>query len=556
MRKLKVAVLIDDSVLAKYRLEVIYELYKSDWCEEIVFIKKQKSFDPVAKNPKYFFYELIRKLDKKIFAKNTPYLNEESIEDLIKNHRLIEIKTNEGDYFDEIDDRDIEKINSNQIDVILNFGFKYITGKLINSAKYGLWEYRHSNRPAAFWEVVENMPYTEVTLERVGSAFENGYVLDSFKTVTHQKSISKNFEQIMWRSHMMVIYNLRELAQDPDGYFSQKEIKTYFYDLPDLGRNDEKKAFDFQFAFSDDIGKKPPSNLQGVGIVGKLLGKYIKFIIRRFFKMDRWIILFSENKDGKINPDFSSYKRVPLPSNEYFQADPFVVDENEKSYLFYEELDYKTLKGYLLVSTYDEKSETFIEPQVIMKKEYHLSYPNVFKVDQKFYMIVESHENLTIDLYEADVFPTKWKKVRTMMDNIKAVDATLYKKDDKWWMFVNVAVKDGFSLNDELYIFYCDDFVEDEWKPHLLNPVVCDVTSARPAGNLFENGDKLFRPAQNCSGVYGRGLVINEILELNEKKYEERMVQQIRADFADDLVAIHTLNASKRFSVIDAIKSR
>jgi hypothetical protein len=143
-----------------------------------------------------------------------------------------------------------------------------------------------------------------------------------------------------------------------------------------------------------------------------------------------------------------------------------------------------------------------------------------------------------------------------MIDNITAVDATLYRKDGKWWMFVSEAEKEGFSFNDTLSIYYCDDFRTDEWSAHKLNPVVCDVTSARPAGHLLEKEGKLFRPAQDCSGVYGRGMVINEILELTETTYKERVVQHIRADFADDLVAVHTFNHSKRFSVIDAIKSR
>ena len=556
MKKLKIAILIDDLHLPKFQSVIVDELKNLKCCEKIYFIKKQKSYDPYAKNTKFMFFRFVKQLDKKIFARNTPYLEQESMHELIEKDHLIEVETIESDFFDKTKDEYIEKIKALNLDVVLNFSYKYITDDLLKVAKYGLWEYRHNFMPPAFWEVTENMPYTEVFLERVGNALECGYVLDSYKTVTHQKSMLKNYEQIMWRSHMMVIYNLQRLAYNPTEYFSDKEKKTYFYDLPQLQKNADKKLFDFQFSFSDDKGRKIPSNFQTVKVLCKLLTKYMKFIVRRFFKMDRWIILFSKNQNGKINPDLSTYKRLPLPSNDYFQADPFIIDEGEDSYLFYEELDYKTLKGYLLVSRYDEKNDTFSNPQEIMRREYHLSYPNVFKVDKKYFMIVESHENNTIDLYEAEVFPLKWKKIKTMMHDIKAVDATLHKHSDKWWMFVNIAKKDGFSLNDELYIFYCDNFLTDEWKPHILNPVKCDVTSARPAGSLIQKDGRLFRPAQNCSGVYGRGLVINEISELNENVYKERTLQQIRADFADDLVAVHTFNASKKFSVIDAIKSR
>ena len=548
--------MLDDVHLPRFQVEILNELQKSDWCELALFIKKQKSYDPYFKSKRFSFYRILQKFDAKVFGKNTPYLISESIEDAISKSDLLEVITDENDYFDAISDAVIRKIATFNLDVLLNFGFKYIINDLLDAAKYGIWEFRSKCRPTGFWEVVENIPVTQITLERVGSALDAGYLLDTFKTVTHQKSMRKNYEQLMWRSHMMMVRNLEQLAVQGDRYFDDKKAVTYFYHQHAIENYVEKKFFDFQFGFSDDIGTQAPTNSQTIRAICKLTGKYLKFTARRFFKMDRWIILYSENKNGKISPDLGAYKRIPLPSNDHFQADPFMFDDGEKSYLFYEELDYKTLKGYLLVSEYDEKTKSFTNPQEILRKPYHLSYPNIFLHEGKYYMIPETHENETVDLYEAEAFPVKWKKVRTMLSGLKAVDATLYQKDGYWWMFVNIASKEGFSLNDELYIYYCKDFRTDEWIPHRQNPVVTDVTTARPAGHLLEKDGKLFRPAQDCSGVYGRGLVINEILKLSPTEYKERVAQHIRADFADDLVAVHTFNHSRRFSVIDAIKSR
>ena len=556
MEKLRVGILVDSTVLPKYQAEIVAELQKSDWCEIVLFVKKQKSYDPYAKSLRFALYRGLLAFDAKVFGRNAPFLAPVSVEDAVNSAKLLEVTTKESDYFDEVDTPTVEKVKAEAPDVLLNFGFKYITNGLLHAAKYGVWEFRHRHRPAAFWEVVENIPDTEVRLERVGCALDPGYLLDCFRTVTHQKSMRKNLELLMWRSHMMMVRNLQRLHEEREAYFNDKQTKTYFYHEHPVKNYTERKFPDFQFGFSDDKGKHAPTNSQSLRAVWKLVGKYLKITARRFFKMDRWIILYGENRAGKVSPDFGSYKRIPLPSNDHFQADPFMVDEGEKSYLFYEELDYKTLKGYLLVSEYDETKKAFGNPHEILRKPYHLSYPNIFKHEGKYYMIPETHENETVDLYEAEKFPLKWKKVRTMLSGLKAVDATLYQKDGLWWMFVNIAAKEGFSLNDELYIYYCKDFRTDDWTPHKMNPVVCDVTSARPAGHLLEKEGKLFRPAQDCSGVYGRGMVINEILELSETTYKERVVQHIRADFADDLVAVHTFNHSRRFSVIDAIKSR
>ncbi len=555
MNKLKVAVFIDDKSLPKYQAEIVDELLKSEWCEIVLYVKKQKSSDPYENISKFKLYHFLKKFDEKVFGRSTPYL---VCEDIKKGEQtqLLELRTKESRWFDILKREDIAKIGEYQLDVVLNFGFKYLKGEILDVAKYGIWEMRHPNRLPAFWEVVENIPATEVSLEQVGDALRPGFLIDRFVSVTHPKSMKKNFEQIMWRSHMMIVQNLHKLSKNPQSFFADKESKTYFYDDYQIQSEYPKKFPDLRFRFSDDIGKAAPTNTQALRAFYKLAVKYLKFTLRRFFKMDRWIILFAENESGKVNADLSTYKRISLPSNDYFQADPFIVDEGDKSYLFYEELDYKTLKGYLLVSEYDKEKKTFLNPKEILKKPYHLSYPNVFKYDGKYYMIPETHENKTVDLYEAELFPTKWKKVRTMLKDIKAVDATLYQKDGKWWMFLSQTQKEGFSLNDTLWLYYCDDFRTDEWQSHPLNPILGDVTCARPAGNLVESNGKLFRPAQNCSGVYGRGLVFNEILKLSETEYKERVVQQIRSDFSDDLVAVHTFNHSKRFSVIDAIKGR
>jgi len=556
MEKLKIGILVDDVKLPRFQEEILSELQKREWCSIALFVKKQKSYDPYATSKRFSLYRFIRKFDAKVFGRNAPYLQEVSIEGYLQKADLLDVKTQESDYFDLLKDEDIARVKSHEVDVLLNFGFKYITDDLRNAAKYGIWEFRHKYLPAAFWEVVETIPATEITLERVGSALDAGYVIDNFKTVTHQKSMRKNYEQVMWRSHMLMVRNLEKLAQQKEKFFENKKSVTYFYDQYPLNTDTKKKPFDFQFGFSDDLGMRAPTNCQSLKALCKIAGKYLKFTARRFFKMDRWIILYHENENGRINPDLSAYKRIPLPSNDYFQADPFVVDEGEKSYLFYEELDYKTLKGYLLVSEYDETKKAFVQPKEILRKPYHLSYPNIFFHEGKYYMIPETHENESVDLYEAVSFPYEWKKIRTFFSDIKAVDATLHQKDGYWWMFVNIAAKEGFSLNDELYIYYCKDFRTDEWIPHAQNPVVTDVTTARPAGHLIEKEGKLFRPAQDCSGVYGRAMVFNEVLTLTPTEYEERVAQHIRADFAEDLVAVHTFNHSKRFSVIDAIKSR
>ena len=523
MAKLKVGVLIDSERLEKYKVEILSEIQKSESCVISKFIKVDKQASVDEENS-YLLYKLFNKIDAKLFGRDIKYLGLETIDTLI---------------------------DEKEPDVIINL--TNFTVDYPNRVKYGLWQFVYKSFPLGYFEVVNNEPFTEVVLQRVGNGFENGYILSSFKTATHRKSMVKNRDLVSWRSHMMIVRELEKLAKNPKNYFDDKEAILNF----DLNsKNIKKKFFDFQFGFSDDRRLKPPKNCEMLKVTYKLLKKYATFSVRKFFPMDRWLILYCQNQDGKINSKFSDYKRFYAPSQNHFVADPFIVDEGEKSYLFYEELNYDNAKGYLKVAEYDESRGVFKEGEMMLEEEYHLSYPNVFKHKDRFYMIPESFENQSVDLYESVEFPKKWKKIKTLLSDVLAVDATLYFYDKKWWMFVNIAQKDDFSMHDELYIYHCKDFLKDEWTPHSLNPVVCDTTSARPAGNLIKKDKKLYRPAQDCSGLYGRKIVINEVLLLNENEYKERKVSEINSQFADDLVAVHTLNSSKKFTVIDAIKSR
>ena len=111
------------------------------------------------------------------------------------------------------------------------------------------------------------------------------------------------------------------------------------------------------------------------------------------------------------------------------------------------------------------------------------------------------------------------------MENVRAVDATLERIGDLWWLFVNIAVE-GASTNDELHLFYATTPL-GPWQPHRRNPVKSDVRSSRPAGKLFHWKAALYRPAQDSSVAYGHAISINRIERLSASEFEEVEVSRI-----------------------------
>jgi hypothetical protein len=171
-------------------------------------------------------------------------------------------------------------------------------------------------------------------------------------------------------------------------------------------------------------------------------------------------------------------------------------------------------------------------------------------------MIPESEENSTIELYQARNFPFDWEFKMNLMENIKAVDATILFKDNKCWLFANIREVDGASYSEELFLFSADTLLTTNWKSHPCNPIVSDVKSSRPAGRLFHHKGKLYRPSQDCSLRYGYSTIINEITELSGCSFKEKKVTEISPDWAPDVVATHTLSFDHGLTVIDATIKR
>jgi hypothetical protein len=143
-----------------------------------------------------------------------------------------------------------------------------------------------------------------------------------------------------------------------------------------------------------------------------------------------------------------------------------------------------------------------------------------------------------------------------LMENISAVDATIFFHNNKFWMFANIREIEGGPYLDELFLFSADELLTTNWKPHPSNPIVSDVKRSRPAGKLFWHNGSLYRPAQNSSLRYGHSAVIHKIIELNESNYREEPVTAIRPLWDNKVVATHSLSHEGNLTMIDATIKR
>ena len=141
-----------------------------------------------------------------------------------------------------------------------------------------------------------------------------------------------------------------------------------------------------------------------------------------------------------------------------------------------------------------------------------------------------------------------------LLSGVNARDSTLAQIDGRWWLFTCIA-RPGAARNLELHLFHASS-PRGPWLPHAQNPVVADARYARPAGKLFQRDGRWFRPAQDCSGSYGRRMSIREIELLNPLEYQEREFRAIEPNWAAGLTGTHTWNVAGNLAVTDGCRLR
>ena len=155
------------------------------------------------------------------------------------------------------------------------------------------------------------------------------------------------------------------------------------------------------------------------------------------------------------------------------------MDTRGEFFIFCEEWISGRPHGHIAVMPVSHDGSKASPSQPVLEKEHHLSYPFLFEHHGSLHMLPEGGAGQAIELYECEHFPERWRKVSTLMRNIRYADATLYEHQGKWWLFVTIR-RGVFSLNRDLFAFWADAPLAKRWNPHPSNPVVRGFRSARP----------------------------------------------------------------------------
>ena len=531
---LRIGILLDSITQPRWVHEVVRSLENSP---AVSIATVLLNTNPPATDPdlnsgwNYLLYRAYKQFDKNKFLTQADALQRINISERVATLPVHEIQLiyNNGKATFSSDDR--QQIVAQQLDVILFAGEKGYWGKPPRLAKYGLWAFQFGNHsPPAFWEVVEGIPTIPSGLYICADDRDAERQIYSSVAPGDDRSPSRIKNHLYLKTGQFAIRKLEQLHA-----LGEQALTAELCPLSD--------------PIPSPKGDGAPKNIGMVLAFSRIMAGFLKDVYKRKVDMEaRWDMAF---RFGGDRLDISGLHVISPPKNGFW-ADPFPWLHDGRYYIFFEELLFAEEKGRLRVMEV-KRDGSWNDPITILEREYHLSYPFLFEWEGELYMLPETMENSTIELYRCTEFPHRWELHKVLMEGVKAVDATLLQRDGKWWMFVSLAVESGEAW-DEVSLFYADTPF-GPWTPHPCNPIRSDVRSARPGGWLFEHDGHLYRPAQDCSVRYGYALSINEIKYLGTDRYEEVEVKKILPREKLLEMGIHTVNQAGDLIVFDRFAS-
>lgn len=197
-----------------------------------------------------------------------------------------------------------------------------------------------------------------------------------------------------------------------------------------------------------------------------------------------------------------------------FVADPFVIREHDRHFMFFEVMDAASGKASIGLATSTRGSAWKYE-RTVLTEPFTLSYPYVFQWDGQHFMLPETHQANAVRLYRAAAFPDGWRLAASIVTGRPLNDPSIVRADGRWWLFAG-------ERNDTLRLYYADTLT-GPWTEHPRSPIIRgDPTRARPAGRILQFDGRMFRPAQRDRPNYGNQVRVFEIAVLSTTDYEER----------------------------------
>ena len=232
-------------------------------------------------------------------------------------------------------------------------------------------------------------------------------------------------------------------------------------------------------------------------------------------------------------PDLLDFRFYESPPGHYY-ADPFLIQEAGKHWLFFEDYRYAGRIGVLACARY-RRTVRVGAAQTILERPYHLSYPCLLRQSGELYMLPETLGNGAVELYRCARFPDRWEPVRCCF---AAAPSTAPSSSETGstgcspasWIRTRTVVSCTCSMRA---ISRRVDFAP-------ANPLSSDIRFNRGAGAVVSQMASCFHRRKTVVAATDTALSSNEIARLTPEEYSERCASTIEPSWAPGLSGCHT----------------
>lgn len=275
----------------------------------------------------------------------------------------------------------------------------------------------------------------------------------------------------------------------------------------------------------------------------------IKRIINMLFYHESWDIMIIKDHGTHLFPDntleiLNKSAAQQLKKKYTFQADPFLIEKDDKLYVFYEAFSFRNSKGTLrcrildreLTEIDDVKLEGFDDLRC------HLSFPFLININNQLFMIPESSERKEVLLFQSVEFPARWKQVKVLISDIELTDNVFISINEACYLL-------STTMDNEI-IIHSADHIYGQWL-RITPSLKVSNPHHRGAGASYQVENKMYFLTQECTPeTYGKSIYIKELVTLNDANFDENLIEQINSSI-NHSDGVHTLNFSNNYIVYD-----
>lgn len=532
---LRVGVLVDESRVPGYARRIIESIQAANYCSLSAVIVVRPSLEERSiDRPKGWALKAYERLIEPRSRSRPDPLAPVDCEDLLGEVPRITIEATESNDGRSIVAKELETMRGLELDVLVDFGRIAPRGASLPETKRGIWRYHFGDRrqyprgSGFLRELIDGCPLSGIELIRLGPTAESDVTLlgAHFSTAPFLSSRDNRFAPI-WGACHFVVQALWDSHQRPAPVESFQPTSSLA-------------------ATSVD---RLPSNAEVVRWMTAQARRRSNPLRERLNGPVDWQIAIRRSQIPLYaDPSIAALKAFRWLETDHgcHRADPVIIQAMGQTWLFFEETIEPREVGRITCGRLTPEG-ALVEVRPVLQRPYHLSFPQIVKSERELFMLPETAQNGGLDLYRARRFPDDWS-FETRLLNFPCVDSSIFHAGNSWWMMTSPRVVPGHA---PITWLLRADSITGPWRFYPGGLVATSASVARGGGGVLRDGARLIRPSQDCSSVYGRALLFNEILAFDDGRYREQTICRVDANWMPGLATVHSYSRAGEWEAID-----